>query len=451
MRVQTALHGVAATATFLVLTIALAEISAWVLLRCSISALPARSDILASLEAPGRATVGPSAPAEPDSPEFLRQHILHPYLGFVRNPDLRRQVFSSRVVEEPVNEFGFFGPSPLEAGDANTVAVVITGGSVAADLYLRSSEVLRSELQRSRLLADRRIRVVCLALGGMKQPQQLLALAYFLSLGASFDVVINLDGFNEIALPFAENVPAGFPVSFPRSWQLYTGRIADDRSAMLLTRMSEKRGQIERARGLFSREPFRHSSLCLLLWDRLHGRLRSELLVLEKQLRELTPRSEQAGHPSRTRPLEEVLVEATALWKRSSIQMWKLCRSNRSVYVHVLQPNQYLAGSKPLDARERRVALAPPDFAYRRAAERGYPLLIAAGGELKRLGVPFRDLTRIFETEKGTIYVDSCCHYDQRGNDMLAAEIARFVVASIENAGISLPEPRGETEAPPTS
>jgi hypothetical protein len=53
---------------------------------------------------------------------------------------------------------------------------------------------------------------------------------------------------------------------------------------------------------------------------------------------------------------------------------------------------------------------------------------------LKRLGVPFRDLTRIFEGDTGRIYVDSCCHYNQRGNDMLAAEIARFVTASIEAA-----------------
>jgi len=450
MRVQTALRGTAATVTFLVLTIALAELAAWVLLRCSIATLPSRSEIQASLDPPARSVAGPQTPGEPRPPEFLRQHILHPYLGFVRNPDVQRHVFSSRVVEEPVNEYGFFGPSPLETGDAETVTVVITGGSVATDLYLRSSEVLRTELRKSPLLADRRIRILCLALGGMKQPQQLLALEYFLSLGASFDVVINLDGFNEIALPFAENVPAGLPVSLPRSWQLYTAQIADDRSAMLLAWMSEKRRQIERTRGFFSRDPFRHSSVCLILWDRLHAGLRSELLALEERLRDLLPPSQTGRHPSNTRATEEVLVESTELWNRSSIQMWKICRSNGSVYVHVLQPNQYVGGSKLLDARERRIAW-PPDFAHRRAAEQGYPLLIAAGEGLKQLGVPFRDLTRIFEAETGEIYVDPCCHYNQRGNDMLATEIARFVAASIERAGASLPKHRGGSEGPPAS
>jgi len=450
MRIESALRRTASAAIFLLVTVALAELSAWVLLSCSITTLPSRSEIQASLDPPASPEPGPQTPGERILPGFMQQHVLHPYLGFVRNPDIQRHVFSSRVVDEPVNEYGFFGPSPFEVGDAETVTVVITGGSVATDLYLRSSEVLRAELRKSPSLADRRIRVLCLALGGMKQPQQLLALEYLLSLGASFDVVINLDGFNEITVPFAENLPAGLPVSFPRSWHLYTAQISEARSAMLLVQMSEKRRQIERSRSFFSREPLRRSSLSLILWNRLHGGLRSQLLALEERLRDLLPRSRPGHHPSRARPIEEVLIEATELWRRSSIQMWKTCRSKGSVYVHVLQPNQYVPGSKPLDTRERSIAW-PPDFAFRRAAEQGYPLLIAAGEDLKRLGVPFGNLTRIFETETGRIYVDPCCHYNQRGNDMLAAEIASFVAASIETAGVFLPKSRGGSEGSPAS
>jgi hypothetical protein len=447
MRVQSLLRGAMATATFLVLTIVLAELVAWVLLRASITRLPSRSEIEASLDPTPSSATAPQVRGDSPPQEFLRQHVLHPYLGFVRNPDVQRHVFNARPVKEPVNEFGFFGASPLEAGDVETVRVVITGGSVATDLYLRSSEVLRRELQKSPLLGNKRIRILCLALGGMKQPQQLLALQYFLSRGASFDVVINLDGFNEIALPFAENVPVGLPVSHPRSWRLYTAQISDDRSAMFVTQMSEKRRQIERTRAFFSREPFRRSSLSLILWNRIHGRLRSELLGQEARLRDLLARSTSGPPPSRLPPIEEVLAEATGLWKRSSIQMWKICRSNDIVYLHVLQPNQYVVGSKPLDASERRMAWTP-DFPHRRATEGGYPLLIAAGEELSRLGVSFHDLTRIFEGEAGTIYVDPCCHYNQRGNDMLAAEIARLVAASVEASGILVPTSRGGSEEP---
>jgi len=450
MRAQSALRKTAAAIAFLGATIALVELAAWFLLRSSITALPSRSEIQATLDPPASSGTLPQPSGERILPGFMQQHVLHPFLGFVRNPDVQRHVFNGRVVEEPVNEYGFFGPSPLEAGDAATVSVVITGGSVATDLYLRSSQVLRAELGRSPRLADKKIRVLCLALVGMKQPQQLLALEYFLSLGARFEVVINLDGFNEIALPFAENLPAGLPISHPRSWQRYTAELGERHSAVLMARMSEKRGQIERTRSFFSRALTRHSSLCLILWNRLQGGLRSELLMLEERLRDLLTRSQSGRHSSDERALEDVLLESAELWNRGSIRIWEVCRSNRCVYAHVLQPNQYAAGSKRLDARERRMAW-PPDFAHRRAAERGYPLLIAAGEELKRIGVPFRDLTRLFEAEAGRIYVDPCCHYNQRGNDMLAAEIAKFVTASMEGAGAVAPGPRRGSEGPPES
>jgi hypothetical protein len=55
---------------------------------------------------------------------------------------------------------------------------------------------------------------------GWKQPQQPLALSYFLSLGAKYDVVMNLDGFNELALPFLNNLRAGVYPFFPRLWNL---------------------------------------------------------------------------------------------------------------------------------------------------------------------------------------------------------------------------------------
>jgi len=436
MQMQSALRRTAATVTFVLLTVALAEVGSCVLLRSSLTTLPSRSEIQASLEPPERSEAGPATPDRRLLPEPIQQDILHPYLGFVRNPAIGRQVFNDRVIEEPVNEYGFFGPSPLEARDPGTFSVAITGGSVATDLYLRSSEALRSGLRESLGLSDGRIRILCLALGGMKQPQQLLALVYFLSLGASFDVVINLDGFNEVALPFAENVPAGLPISLPRSWHLYTAPIAEAGSAALLVELAATRQRIERARGFFSREPLRRSSLFLILWNRLHQGLRSDLLALEKRRSDLLLGPDRAHHPSRTRPIEEVLAEAAELWSRSSIQMWKTCRSNGSVYVHVLQPNQYVPRSKPLDARERRIAW-PPEDPYRRAAEQGYPLLIVAGERLKSLGVAFLDVTRLFEAETGRIYADHCCHYNQRGNDMLAAEIAGFVAASVEAAGAS--------------
>ncbi len=56
--------------------------------------------------------------------------------------------------------------------------------------------------------------VLCFANGAHKQPQQLLILNYFLSIGQPLDMVINVDGFNEMAVSNL-NRQAGLHISMP--------------------------------------------------------------------------------------------------------------------------------------------------------------------------------------------------------------------------------------------
>ena len=90
--------------------------------------------------------------------------------------------------------------------------------------------------------------------------------------------------------------------------------------------------------------------------------------------------------------------------------MRELCEANGIGYLHALQPNQYLQDSKPLSEEERRVAIGPPQWGYRRAAEEGFPLLVDAGRELATAGVDFEDLTDVFADVTAPVYVDACCH-----------------------------------------
>src|SRR5260221_10370312 len=98
------------------------------------------------------------------------------------------------------------------------VIVALMGGSVARQLTELGGAALVSELERVPRFKGKKVVLVGLNLGGFKQPQQLMTLSYLLTLGAEFDVVINVDGFNEVALHEAENGPKGvFPI-FPRWW-----------------------------------------------------------------------------------------------------------------------------------------------------------------------------------------------------------------------------------------
>ena len=122
-----------------------------------------------------------------------------------------------------------------------------------------------------------------------------------------------------------------------------------------------------------------------------------------------------------------VMKDAVALWKRTSGQMWNICRANNITYLHLLQPNQYVAGSKVLSDWEKEHAWSPPNYWYRHGVEKGYPHLFTAGQELSKAGIPFFDITDSFRETRETIYKDTCCHYNGRGNQILAKRISQII------------------------
>lgn len=74
--------------------------------------------------------------------------------------------------------------------------VGVFGGSVAHSFALQARlqfEWLLSE----RYAGGRKVVLLNFAIGGHKQPQQLTTLSYFAAIGQKFDMVLNLDGFNE--------------------------------------------------------------------------------------------------------------------------------------------------------------------------------------------------------------------------------------------------------------
>jgi hypothetical protein len=100
-------------------------------------------------------------------------------------------------------------------------------------------------------------------------------------------------------------------------------------------------------------------------------------------------------------------------------------------YFDFLQPNQYYS-QKTFSPEEAKLALTD-ETPFKRGVENGYPALerelasrAPANGRLK-----LANATRIFDNEPAPIYADNCCHYNARGNEMLAD----FIAATILNSG----------------
>ena len=309
--------------------------------------------------------------------------VIHPYLGYVRDP--------TRMPDH--NEYGFPGKeSPIEKRSPGRLIIGIFGGSFAEDLAREGGDTLVGVLGASPLCSGREIVIRPIAIGGYKQPQQLLALAYLLSLGAEFDIVIAIDGFNEVVLTRHENLPKGIFPFFPRGWYAWAGGTANPALLKYAGRIALLDEARRRRAVLFSAIPLRYSPLANTLWKYLDNRTARKKRMLETDLQEYEiGREEEPGYAVtgprfRSRNKYRAFAE---VWKNAGLQMDKLCRANGIMYLHFLQPNQHLPGSKPIGPEEAKAALQGAHPVYREAVRKGYPYLIRAGEEMKSRGVDF--------------------------------------------------------------
>jgi hypothetical protein len=357
--------------------------------------------------------------------------IVHPYLGWVRQPDPHTPAARS---DTPVNDFGFRDRNqPLQTRSPDKVIIGILGGSVADQFATRASGNLIDELRQASFFTGKDLVIVNLALEGYKQPQQLLSVNYLLTLGAEFDILINIDGYNEIVLPVVENAPNHVFAGFPRSWHLRVTEAGNLEVMRTIGRIAylkdQARSWAERVRG----RPWCYSPTLNLAWRLYHANIRLELFREYSILNRLKHDERDAaasGPPEEFSGDAELYEHCAAIWMRSSLRLHQLCAANGVRYYHFLQPNQYVPGSKSMAGREMMEAWQP-GHRGQTPVERGYPLLVRNGRNLADRGVSFTDLTRLFADHPEQTYGDWCCHLTARGNELMAQRIAEVIRNSL--------------------
>jgi len=374
----------------------------------------------------GSKKVGPEPAAE----------VIHPYLGYVYNPESNNKGKTKFHGNIPISEYGFLDKAGfIRTKSDEKVILGIFGGSVAFWFSVKGIESMLKELKKSSIFFNKEIIVVRVALGGYKQPQQLIALNYFLALGAHFDIIINIDGFNEVALPPAENVPKNVFPFFPRNWFMRVQDLPDPTTISFRAEIMNLRSKRSRYARLFSKAPFRYSVTLNTLWYYYDRSLFMQISENELALQgyKLDVSSYVAtGPPYQNESEVKLFADLASVWKRSSLQMHNLCTANGIRYFHFLQPNQYVAGSKIMGEKERKQSFLN-NHPYKRGVEAGYPYLIKMGEELIQEGVNFRDLTMIFAEKVEPLYEDDCCHFNKRGNEILGTVIGRRIVKELSN------------------
>ena len=339
--------------------------------------------------------------------------IQHPFYGFVQGQ---------------ANDL-YFKPTMQQRED--TVVIGLLGGSVARDAlpYFRQA-VYEHFAERG---WPARPVVLELSRGALKQPQQVAIAAYTLLLGGHFDIIVNLDGFNEILVE-SEDFNRDFIrrfFFFPLFWDKVAELSAEEVSLAERIRVlrAEQAGRRAVAAG-----PLRYTAVWGMVRRYRWERREAEIARLSWELATTGSAYSLKKHGPRLGLREEDLSrEAVLVWYRSSLLLAELAAVAGAEYYHFLQPNQYVPDAKPLSARELRKFYIPEHL--NRANYRwAYPLLVEWGEKLRGQQVKYFDLTRIFQDRQETLYGDSCCHLNKRGNELLAAAMVERMTPALERA-----------------
>jgi len=373
----------------------------------------------------------------------LTADVLNPYFGpshrsgipFDVPPELRAP--GAQAPRVATNNFGFVSPYnfPIDRGD-NEFIIGIFGGSVSVWFCQVGVEHLLEDLRQHAFFKSRTLVPLCMAHEGYKQPQQALILAYFLSIGQPFDLVVNIDGLNEVALSPINNQER-LDISMPSASHLVPLINLIDKGSLTPERLESLAAVIRyrtRANGIgdvLNRN--RSAAIDALLggyraW--LVGRYDREVRTLDSLPSPLPGNSLIGAIPPTADRSGAMLFEEVAHnWAQASLLMHSMLAARNVPYVHVLQPNQYHHTARTFTAEESAVAFSS-ESAFKSGVEQGYPLLLAEAatqGLATRAG--FFDGTRLFDAEPAPAYIDNCCHYTRVGYLRLADFTARAILS----------------------
>lgn len=345
--------------------------------------------------------------------------VLHPYLGFTQDP--------KRTIGISSAGFPSFQKNQYFKREPNKIIIALMGGSFANQIYFFTGKQLINLFA----VCNKEIILLNFAMGGYKQPQQLMALNYLLMSGAEFDIVINVDGFNEITLPLVDNIKYGVSPVYPRMWLNRVKSLYNPSEIRLIGKIEYLKELKKLAADFVKRNKLYRSPTLSLIWkiadNQLDMKISSSNLEMRQFLNHAT--SFAVTGPEYTFLNDEKLYSELAdLWGKSSVLMHDICTANGIEYYHFLQPNQYVPNSKKLSPYEIKYAYTP-NHLYKESVLKGYPFLRERGNKLKERGILFFDLTDIFIEYTDTFYNDTCCHLNKNGYEIIVEKIVEYIRA----------------------
>ena len=367
---------------------------------------------------------------------------LHPFFGYV----LKQGAFTNERLKLKVNKHGFFSlyEYPFVKTNKKQFIIGVFGGSVANNFALDEyiNQRLSKKLQSYPEFADREIVILNFGNGGYKQPQQLLILNYFLALGQELDLVINIDGFNEVALSNLNNkaqIELGMPSV--QHIQPLTG-LASNVSPEVMSAIVQINDNKKQLKAGVDKLQTCQIAVChavtSLRVKQLVNNYQQAIVNYDAQVKTSNADTANSGivyvpKANSVLPDRAAFDKMASMWYESSIGMNQILSSRKIKYFHFIQPNQYYPTKRAFTAKEQEIAISK-DSPYIEGVKKGYPVLLSKVDDLKKARVNVFSAVNILDNTKETVYKDACCHYNSVGEQVLANYISSSIIKVVRES-----------------
>ncbi|MEG3938033.1 hypothetical protein QT995_07705 [Microcoleus sp. S36b_A3] len=368
---------------------------------------------------------------------------LHPFFGYV----LKQGAFPNEKLKLKVNKEGFYSlyEYPFIKTNKNQLIVGIFGGSVANNFAVNEYVTKRfsQKLKSYPEFANKEIIVLNFCNGGYKQPQQLLILNYFLAFGQDLDLVVNIDGFNEVALSNLNN-KAGLEIGMPSVQHvkpltsLANNNLSPEAMSSIV-QISETKKQLKAG---IDKLQTCQLALCHAITSlrvkQLVNNYQKALVKYDRQVKQSNQNTENSGivylpKADFVLPDAAAFNEVASIWYESSIAMNQILSSRKIKYFHFIQPNQYYQTKRIFTAKEDEIAI-DKNSPYIEGVKKGYPVLLSKVDDLQKAGVNVFNAVNILDNTKETVYKDGCCHYNSVGEEVLADYVSSSIIKVVRES-----------------
>ena len=264
-----------------------------------------------------------------------------------------------------------------------------------------------------------------------------------MALGQELDLVINIDGFNEVALSNLNNkaqVEIGMPsVQHIRPLAGLANNNLSPEAMSSIVQINDNKKQLKAG---IDRLQNCQLALChavtslqvkQLVKNYQQAVVKYDLQVKQSNLD--TANSSIVYIPKADSVFEDVAAfdKIASMWYESSIGMNQILSSRKIKYFHFIQPNQYYPTKRAFTAKEKEIAIDNKS-PYIEGVKKGYPVLLSKVDDLQKARVNVFNAVNILDNTKETVYKDACCHYNSVGEEVLANYVSSSIIKVVRES-----------------